>query len=150
MLKKRMILIVWVFMLYLLASPLAVYASTDYFPHACADYFPQASEYIRSTTVEIIPQGNGILFVKNQLGATRRVDKLGIKILKIQTLKNGSWQSIDTPVRNDYLYNASTYIYNFYYNGTPGTQYRSYVEFYVENGGGSETKIVTSTPKTAN
>ena len=142
MLKKKMILIVWVAMLYMLASPLAVYANTN--------YFPRASEYIRSTTIEIIPQGNGILFVKNQLGATRTVDKLGIKTLKIQTLKNGSWQTIATPVSGDYFYNASTYIYNFYYDGTPGTQYRSYVEFYVENDGGSETKIVTSTPKTAN
>ncbi len=144
MFKKNMFLIILAGMLHMLVSPLAVYANTDY------PYFPQASEYIRSATAGITPQGNGKLLVQNQLGATRTVDKLGIKTLKIQTLRNGSWQTIDTPVSGNYSYNTGTYIYNFYYYGTPGTQYRSYVEFYVENNGGSETKIVTSSPKVAN
>ena len=144
MLKKNMLLIVWAAMLYVLAFPLTGYAGTDY------AHFPQASEYIRSAKVEIIPQGNGTLLVKNQLGATRTVDKLGIKTLKMQTFKNGSWQSLATPISGDYAYNTNTYVYNFYYYGTPGTQYRSYVEFYVENNGGSETKVVTSSPAVAN
>jgi hypothetical protein len=144
MLKKNMSLIILVGMLHMLVSPLAVYANTDY-PH-----FPQASEYIRSVRAEITPQGNGKLLVQNQLGATRTVDKLGIKTLKIQILKNGSWQTIDTLVKNDYLYNTGTYVYDCYYYGTSGTQYRSYVEFYVEDDGGSETKIVASSPKVAN
>jgi hypothetical protein len=144
MLKKKMILIVLVGMLCMLVSPVAVYGSAD------DSKSPQASEYIRSTSVEIIPQGSGKLFVKNKLGATTIVDKLGIKTLEIQTVRNGYWQTIYTIVKNDYLYNTGTYVYDCYYYGTPGTQYRSYVEFYVEDDGGSETKIVASSPKVAN
>lgn len=142
--KKKMVIMLLAGMLCMLISPLAVYASED------DAQSPRASEYIRSTSVEIIPQGNGTLLVKNKLGATTIVDKLGIKSLEIQTIRNGYWQSIYTIVKNDYLYNTGTYIYDCYYSGTPGTNYRSYVEFYVENNGGSETKIVTSTPKVAN
>jgi len=36
----------------------------------------RASIYISSTSVEIIPQGNGILLLENKLAATRKVDKL--------------------------------------------------------------------------
>ena len=144
MLKKKMILIVLAGMLCMLVSPPAVYAGAD------DAKSPQASEYIRSTSVEIVPQGSGKLLVKNKLGATTIVDKLGIKTLKIQILKNGSWQTIDTLVKNDYLYNTGTYVYDCYYYGTSGTQYLSYVEFYVEDDGGSETKIVASSPKVAN
>ena len=144
MLKKKMIVMVLAGILCILASPLAVYASED-------DAQPsRASEYIRSTSVEIVPQGNGTLLLKNKLGATTIVDKLGIITLEIQKKVGGYWQSIDTLVTDDYDYNTGTYIYDCYYYGTPGTEYRSYVEFYVKNDGGSETKIVTSTPKVAN
>ncbi len=142
--KKKMVIMLLAGMLCMLVSPLAVYASED------DAQSPRASEYIRSTSVEIIPQGNGTLLVKNKLGATTIVDKLGIISLEIQKKVGGYWQSIDTLVTDDYDYNTGTYIYDCYYYGTPGTEYRSYVEFYVENDGGSETKIVTSTPKVAN
>ena len=144
MLKKKINFMFLGVMLYMLVFPLTVYASTE------NDVFPQASQYIRCTSANITPQGNGRLLVENKLGATTIVDKLGIKTLEIQTVRNGYWQSIHTIVKNDYLYNTGTYIYDCYYSGTPGTKYRSYVEFYVENNGGSETKIVTSTPKAAN
>lgn len=141
--KMKMVLGLLVGMLCMLFSPLAVYASTD------DAQSPPASEYIRSTSVNITPQGSGRLLVENKLGATRVVDKLGIISLEIQKKIGGYWQSVDTLVTDDYTYNTGTYIYDCYYYGTPGTEYRSYVEFYVEDDGGSETKIVTSTPKTA-
>ena len=142
--KKKMVIMLLAGMLCMLISPLAVYASTD------DTQSPQASEYIRSTSVNITPQGNGRLLVENKLGATRIVDKLGIISLEIQKKVGSYWQSIDTLVTNDYDYNTGTYIYDCYYYGIPGTEYRSYVDFYVEDNGGSEIKIVTSTPKTAN
>ncbi|MDD2246576.1 MAG: hypothetical protein PHI70_04085 [Proteiniphilum sp.] len=138
-----MMIMLLVGMLCMLFSPLAVYASED------DAQSPKASEYIRSTSVNITPQGNGRLLVENKLGATRTVDQLGIISLEIQKKVGGYWQSIDTLVTDDYAYNTGTYIYDCYYYGTPGTEYRSYVEFYVEDDGGSEIKIVTSTPKTA-
>lgn len=138
-----MIALLFTVMLCMLASPLASYAS------AGNVQAPKASLYIRSTSVSTKAMGNGTILLKNKLDATRIVDQLGVKTIEVQTLKNGYWQSIYTIVRNDYLYNSGTYIYDCYYYGTPGTQYRSYVEFYVADNGGSETKIVTSNPVTA-
>ncbi len=139
--KKINIMLV-ISMLVIFAFPFAAYADED--------NSIQASKYIRSTSAVITPQGNnGILILENKLGATRIVDKLGIKTLEVQTMVNGYWRSIHTVVKNDYLYNTGTYNWNSYYYGTPGTQYRTYVEYYVENDGGSETRIVTSTPKIA-
>jgi hypothetical protein len=87
--------------------------------------------------------------VENKLGATRIVDKLGIISLEIQTKRNGYWQSIAILARDVYSYDTGTFVYDTLYYGTAGTEYRSYVEFYVENDGGSETKIVVSSPVTA-
>ncbi len=110
---------------------------------------PQASEFIRSTSVKIIPKGDGKILLENKLGATRVADKLGIISLKVQIKERGYWRSIYTVVTDDYFYNAHTYIYDTHYNGTPGTQYRTYVKFYVDIDEGSETKIVFSSPKIA-
>ncbi len=109
----------------------------------------RASIYISSTSVEIIPQGNGILLLENKLAATRKVDKLGMVSLQVQTRPSGYWQTQDTIVTDDYRYNTSVYTYDCYYLATPGTEYRTYVTFYVENDGGSETRVVTSTPEYA-
>ena len=76
---KKMIFIFLGAMLYVLIFPLTVHAGTE------NDVFPQASDYIRCTSVNITPQGNGRLLVENKLGATTIVDKLGIKTLEIQT-----------------------------------------------------------------
>ena len=112
--------------------------------------FPYASAYIRSTSVSLTPQGNnGELLSENKLGATRIVDKLGIITLEIQAKSNGYWRTIDTLLTDVYSYNASTFTYDLYYYGTPGTEYRTYVEFYVEDDGGSEKKIVVSSPTIA-
>jgi len=112
--------------------------------------YPQASEYIRSTSVTLKSEGSdGKLLSENKLGATRTVDKLGIKTLEIQTKINGYWRKYETLVKNSYKYDANTFIYDLYYYGTPGTEYRTYVEFYVENDDGSEIKIVVSSPVTA-
>jgi hypothetical protein len=112
--------------------------------------YPQASEYIRSTNVTLKVEGSdGKLLLENKIGATRTVDKLGIKTLEIQTKVNGYWRKYETLVKDSYRYDANTFIYDLYYYGTPGTEYRTYVEFYVEYDGGSETKIVTSLPVTA-
>lgn len=111
---------------------------------------PQASEYIRSTSVVLKSEGsNGKLLSENKIGATGIVDRLGIKTLEIQTKVNGYWRKYETIINDYYKYDAATFIYDFYYYGNPGTEYRTYVEFYVEDDGGSETKIVTSSPKTA-
>jgi len=111
---------------------------------------PYASTYIRSTNVSLTPQGsNGKLLSENKLGATRIVDKLGIITLEIQAKSNGYWRTIDTLLTDVYSYNASTFTYDLYYYGTPGTEYRTYVEFYVEDDGGSEKKIVVSSPTIA-
>ncbi len=141
--KKRIIMVLFTVMLCMLASPLASLASANNVES------PKASLYIRSTSVTARAMGNGTLLLENKLGATRIVNQLGVKTIEVQTLKNGYWQSVYTIVRNDYLYNTGTYVYDCYYYGTPGTKYRSYVEFYVANDGGSETKIVTSNPVTA-
>lgn len=141
--KKRFITMLIVCMFCMLFSPFAAYAE------AVDVQSPQASEYIRSTSAVIIPGEDGELLLQNKLGATRIVDKLGIISLEIQTKVNGYWRSIDTLVTDDYLYDTGTYIFDCYYDVTPGIEYRSYVEFYVENNGGSETKIVTSDPVTA-
>lgn len=142
--KKKMIALLFTVMLCMLVSPLASYASTGNVQAP-----DRASLYIRSTSVTAQAIGNGTLLLENMLGATRDVDQLGVKTIEVQTLRNGYWQSIYTIVTNDYRYNANTYVYDCYYYGTPGTQYRSYVEFYVADDGGSETKIVTSNPVTA-
>ncbi len=123
--------------------PMAAYAAADNV------LSPQASKYIRSTSVNMFPEGDNALLMENKLGATRIVDKLGIITLEVQAMKNGYWQSVDVLVTDDYLYDTGTYIYDTYYYGTPGTKYRTYVEFYVENDGGYEIKAVASTPKTA-
>ncbi|EHQ90132.1 hypothetical protein [Desulfosporosinus youngiae] len=141
--KKKIIAQLFTVMLCMLTSPLASYASADNVESQ------KASLYIRSTSVTAQAIGNGTLLLENMLGATRIVDQLGVKTIEVQTLRNGYWQSIYTIVRDDYLYNTGTYVYDCYYYGTPGTQYRSYVEFYVADDGGSETKIVTSNPVTA-
>ncbi len=144
LLMKKLIAVFLTVILCTMASPFTSYADGG------NDLAPQASLYIRSTSATIQPQGNGKLYLENILGATRIVDQLGVKTIEIQTLKNGYWQSTYTIVKNDYFYNTGTYVYACYYSGTPGTQYRSYVEFYVSNAGGEETKIVTSQPVTAN
>lgn len=77
------------------------------------------------------------------LGATRIVDKLGIKTLEIQKKVNGYWQAAYT-LKNQYQYNTGTFVLDLLYYGTPGAEYRSYVEFYVEDDGGSETKLIVS------
>lgn len=142
--KKKIITMLLVSMLCVFTFSFAVYADEN-------DIDPsRASEYIRSTSVNVIPQGDGVLLLENKLGATRIVDKLGIISLEVQTKINGYWQTIDTLVTDDYRYDAATYIYDtYYYGATPGKEYRSYVEFYVEDDGGSETRIVVSSPKTA-
>lgn len=109
---------------------------------------PMASEYIRSTSVELISIGNGQLIAENMLGATRIVDKLGIKTLEIQKKVNGYWQAAYT-LKNQYQYNTGTFVLDLLYYGTPGAEYRSYVEFYVEDDGGSETKLIVSSPVVA-
>lgn len=144
--KKKIItaLALFTVMMSMLALPLVSYAVTD------ANQVPQASLYIRSTSATVEPEGNGKIYLYNALGATRIVDQLGVKTIEVQAFTNGYWRSVYTIVEDDYLYNTGTYVYSCYYYGTPGTQYRSYVEFYVANDGGSETKIVTSNPVTAN
>ncbi|WMJ85571.1 hypothetical protein [Anaerocolumna sp. MB42-C2] len=140
--KKTIIMLLSVILCFT-CFPMDIYAATD-------DILsPQASKYIRSTSVNIFPESDGKLLLENKIGATRIVDKLGIITLEIQAKKNGYWQSVDVLVTDDYLYDTGTYIYDTYYYGTTGTQYRIYVEFYVENDGGYEIKAVTSTPKTA-
>ncbi len=141
--KKKIIAILFVCMFCMLFSPIASYAEAEDVQS------PQASEYIRSTSAVIVSNGGGELLLKNKLGATRIVDKLGIKTLEIQKKVNGYWRSIDTLATDDYLYGTGTYVFDCYYYVTPGVEYRSYVEFYVENDGGSETKIVTSEPVVA-
>lgn len=54
---------------------------------------PQASKYIRSTSVNIFPEGDGVILLENKLGATRIVDKLGIITLEIQVMKDGYWRT---------------------------------------------------------
>ncbi len=54
MLKKKINFIFLGVMLYMLVFPLTVYASTE------NDVFPQASQYIRCTSANITPQGNGV------------------------------------------------------------------------------------------
>lgn len=128
---------------------ITVFSLTAYASESSIVY-PQASEYIRSTSVTLEAEGSdGKLLSENKLGATRIVDKLGIKTLEIQTKVNGYWREYETLVKDSYRYDAATFIYDFYYYGTPGTEYRTYVEFYVEYDGGSETKAVTSSPVTA-
>lgn len=127
-------------------------AAFSFTAHAYEDgiVYPQASEYIRSTSVSLEAEGSdGKLLSENKVGATRIVDKLGIKTLEVQTKVNGYWRKYETLIKDSYKYDAATFIYDFYYYGTPGTEYRTYVEFYVEDDGGSETKIVTSLPVTA-
>lgn len=142
--KRKMIAIFLVSLLCLSTFPLTAYAKDN------SVVYPDASLYIRSTSVNLIPQGdNGKLLSENKLGATRIVDKLGIITLEIQTKVNGYWRSVDTLLTDVYSYNTGTFIYDFYYYGTPGTEYRTYVEFYVENDGGSEKKIVVSSPAVA-
>jgi hypothetical protein len=70
----------------------------------------------------------------------------GLYPCRFKPKRNGYWRSVYTLVTDDYRYNTGTYIYDTYYYGTAGTEYRSYVEFYVENDGGSETRIVVSSP----
>lgn len=138
--KKKMIAMLFVSMLCIFTFSFAAYA------HEISVETPRASKYIRSTSVNIIPKRDGKLLLENKLGATRIVDKLGIISLQIQTKRNGYWRSVYTLVTDDYRYNTGTYIYDTYYYGTAGTEYQSYVEFYVENDGGSETRIVVSSP----
>ena len=140
--KKKIITLLYACILSMVFSQLAAYARTD-------EIQPRASEYIRSTSVTMTPMGDGVLLLQNKLGATGVVDKLGIISLEVQTKTHGYWDSIYTIVTDDYLYDTGTYIYDCYYDGTAGTEYRSYVEFYVEKDGGSEIKIVTSSPQTA-
>ena len=69
----------------LIALVCAVLIVNCLLPHAWAqDMSPRASLLIRSTTVSIMPQGNGVLLLHTRLDATRIVDKLGIKSLEIQ------------------------------------------------------------------
>lgn len=142
--KKKLFAVLFTVMVSIATCPLASYANTD------SSQSPKASLYIRSTSVTVQALGNGKLLLENKLGATRIVDQLGIKSLEVQTKRNGYWQTVYTIATNDYLYDTGTYVYDCYYYGTSGTQYRSYVEFYVADDGGSETKVVTSDPVTAN
>ncbi|CDX02751.1 hypothetical protein DesLBE_4829 [Desulfitobacterium sp. LBE] len=144
MLLMKKLIVVFLSVILCTMAPFTSYAAGN------NAHTPQASLYIRSTSAIVQAQGNGKLYLENILGATRIVDQLGVKTIEVQTLRNGYWQSIHTIAKDDYLYNTGTYAYACYYNGTPGTQYRSYVEFYVANAGGEETKIVTSQPVTAN
>ena len=88
--KKKLIALLFTVMLCMLASPLASYASAGNVQS------PQASLYIRSTSVTAQAIGNGTLLLENKLGATRIVDQLGVKTIEVQTLRNGYWQSIYT------------------------------------------------------
>lgn len=75
---KRINVMFLISLLFICAFSLTVYAEDT-------DHSIQASEYIRSTSVVIIPQGNnGLLLLENKLGATRIVDKLGIKVIEVQ------------------------------------------------------------------
>lgn len=141
--SKKHVIALFAITLIMAFPSITAYASSDEIAS------PQASEYIRSTSVNIFPEGDGKLLLENKVGATRIVDKIGIITLEIQTKRNGYWQAIETLVTDDYLYDTGTYIYDLFYYGTAGTEYRSYVEFYVENDGGSEIKVVTSDSKTA-
>ena len=79
---------------------------------------PQASEYIRSTSVVLKSEGsNGKLLSENKIGATGIVDRLGIKTLEIQTKVNGYWRKYETIINDYYKYDAATFIYDFYYYG---------------------------------
>lgn len=117
--------------------------------YAAGPLSSQASSYIRSTSVNMFPKGNGMILLENKLGATRIAGKLGLVTLEVQAMKNGYWQSIDVLASDDYLYHTGTYIYDTCYYGTPGIKYRTYAEFYVESDGGHEVKAVTATEKRA-
>ncbi len=110
---------------------------------------PQASEYIKYTNVSMTSNQGGECVLALKLNATRIVDVLGVRSVEIQRKVGSSWYSADTLLMDDYNYDSGSYVCDMYYYGTTGTQYRAYVEFYVENDGGSETKIVISSPITA-
>ena len=139
MFKKRNSILIFLTLICILALPLAANAST-------VPITPMASLYISSTSVTLDSVGNGRVLLGNAIRGTGIMDQIGVKTIELQTLKNGSWQTAYTIVNNDYLYNSGSYYYDCYYTVTPGNQYRSYVEFYVADNGGSETKIVTSSP----
>jgi len=110
---------------------------------------PQASELIQSTYIDVVPDVKGKLTVTARLKATQRVQKLGVKSIEIQTMKNGYWQSIKTLAKNDYAHNTASYNIDCAYYGTRGKRYRAYVKFYIEDGDKSETKSAISSPVTA-
>lgn len=51
---------------------------------------PKSSEYIRSTSVNVFSEGDGMLLLENKFDPTRIVDKLGIITLEIQAKKTKS------------------------------------------------------------
>lgn len=101
-----------------------------------------ASDYIRSTSVNIVAESNEKLKIEAVLGATKTVEKLGFDYVKIQRYTDGNWKTIETLDSNVYIYNRSTVAYATTYYGIAGEQYRALVNFYVEDKGGSDSKLV--------
>lgn len=104
---------------------------------------PYASDLINSYAISISSDSDGVISAIARVAANTVVDRLGFPVIRIEKKVGSAWTSVKS-TSGKYKDNASQYSYELTYQGTTGTQYRAYAEFYALDGSSSDSRSRTS------
>lgn len=104
---------------------------------------PYGSDLIKTYTVQISSNSDGLITATARITTNWSADKLGFPKIRIEKKQGSSWTSVKSTSRK-YKTNAGAYSYQLTYQGTEGTQYRAYAEFYAKDGSTEDSRSKTS------
>lgn len=104
---------------------------------------PYSSLYLDGCGASLRAKGNGEMAVDVVVDSVGKADKVGIREIYVEELKDGKWyfyeslDSVDHP--EFYEYNTYCYVDTIKFDGVPGRYYRVTITAYVKKGNGSDT-----------
>lgn len=108
-----------------------------------SDVVPYSSLYLDGCIVALRANGDGEMAVDVVVDSVGKADKVGIREIYVEELKNGKWyfyeslDSVDHP--EFYEYNSYCYVNTIKFDGVPGRYYRVTITAYAKKGNGSDT-----------
>ncbi|MPM14479.1 hypothetical protein SDC9_60842 [bioreactor metagenome] len=115
---------------------------------AAANNSIQASQYIRNYSASITAKSGGEIAIDGSVTGTGIMDTIGVKTLNIQKYQSGAWSTVRS-FSDVYEYESAQADFYATYQGVEGSQYRAVITFYAASGGGSDSRILTTSSVTA-
>jgi hypothetical protein len=113
----------------------------------------RASQYISNCSTWATAEGGGSVSFGFDVTATTSSNVVGATSIAVQRKNGSSWTTVYTFTGSNSTgltgSNCTSYSSFVYYAGTAGNQYRANVTIYVQRGGGSDSRTVTTNTVTA-